>query len=145
MKLGSDGRVLDRCFNFIHKIRITLQGALRPWCNSKFHFIKFLPDLILDIRPFLYKAESHTSKHLSSKSHSKCVNLIVELVHITFQYNGNRIFEKCIPLTNVPFLELPLLKCLTNWLLMRRPILLNYYYYYYYYWFISVWLMTCSS
>ena len=24
---------LDRCFNFIHKIRITLQGTSRPWCN----------------------------------------------------------------------------------------------------------------
>ena len=31
--------VLDRCFDFIHKIRVSLQGALRPWRNSKFHFI----------------------------------------------------------------------------------------------------------
>ena len=31
--------IWDRCFNFIHKIRITLQGVLPPWppwCNSKF-------------------------------------------------------------------------------------------------------------
>ena len=29
--------VLDRCFNFIHKIGITLQGASRPWGNSKIY------------------------------------------------------------------------------------------------------------
>lgn len=27
--------VLHRCFNFINKIRINLQGATRHWCNSK--------------------------------------------------------------------------------------------------------------
>ena len=27
--------VLNRCFNFIHKIRITLQGTSPPWYNSK--------------------------------------------------------------------------------------------------------------
>ena len=72
MKQGSGGRVLYRCLNFIHKIRITQQGAMRPWCNFKFHFIKFQPNLTLDIRPFSYKAESHTSKQLSLKPYSKC-------------------------------------------------------------------------
>ena len=72
MKQGSGGRVLDSCFNFIHKIRIALQGASHPLCNSKFHFTNFSPDLILDIRLFPYKEESHTSKHLSSKIHAKC-------------------------------------------------------------------------
>ena len=72
MEQGSGGRVLYNCFNFIHKIRITLQGALRHWCNFKFHFIKFEPDLLLAIRPLPYKAESHTSKQLSLKPYSKC-------------------------------------------------------------------------
>ena len=48
--------------DFIHKIRITLQGALYPWRNSKFHFIKSPPDLRL------------ASCHVSRESKSHCWN-----------------------------------------------------------------------
>ena len=45
---------LDRSFNFIHKIRITLQGALRPWCNSKFStFIPLLSEHVTTSNAYL--------------------------------------------------------------------------------------------
>ena len=44
--MGETMVVLD-CVMFIHKIRITLWGASRPWRDSKFHVIKFSPGMIL--------------------------------------------------------------------------------------------------
>ena len=50
--------VLDRCFNFVHKIRITLKGASRPWCNSK--------SFPVNIAKFLRKP---ISKNISERLH----------------------------------------------------------------------------
>ena len=33
--------MLDRSFDFIHKIRITLQGTLHPWQNLKICVLEF--------------------------------------------------------------------------------------------------------
>ena len=54
-------------FHFIHKTKLTPQSATCPWCNSKFNFIRSLPDLILVIRPILRETESHCWNDLFSK------------------------------------------------------------------------------
>ena len=50
--------------------------------NNKFHFIKFPPNLILDICPFPYKAESHTSKNLFHTDSRKQTWLTSELIMV---------------------------------------------------------------
>ena len=58
-------------FDFVIGVRTTLQGALRRGHNSKFHFIKSLPGLMLVWCHMKHESESHYWEVLSLRIHTR--------------------------------------------------------------------------
>ena len=91
-------------FDFIHKIRATLQGASRRLRNYKFHFRISPPDTILVLHHVSGEMKSHCCKDLTTSLQSSFV-LLAENILLLVEFLYGKIFQKLEILTNTPSLK----------------------------------------